>query len=90
MADVASGRVHRVDLATGAGVEIASGVGGADGVVRDAKGRIYIGDVRGGKVFRIDSPARSRSSSPTVSSRQPISSWMTRDASWSPIPKPAR
>ncbi len=48
--------MHRVDLATGSGVEIASGVGGADGVVRDAKGRIYIGDVRGGKVFRIDSP----------------------------------
>lgn len=23
---------------------------------RDAKGRIYIGDVRGGKVFRIDGP----------------------------------
>ncbi len=56
LADVAIGRLFRVDLATGSGVELASNVGAADGVVRDAKGRIYIGDVRGGRVFRIDGP----------------------------------
>jgi streptogramin lyase len=56
LADVASGRLYRVEIASGSGVELSSGVGAADGVVRDAKGRIYIGDVRGGKVFRIDAP----------------------------------
>jgi streptogramin lyase len=44
-----------VKTADGSGEELASGLGGPDGVVRDAKGRIYIGDVRGGRVFRIDS-----------------------------------
>ncbi len=56
LADVATGRMHRVELASGKGEEIATGLGGADGIGRDAKGRLYIGDVRGGKVFRISEP----------------------------------
>ncbi|HEY4313188.1 MAG TPA: SMP-30/gluconolactonase/LRE family protein [Pirellulales bacterium] len=56
LADVASGRLYRVEIANGAATELAPGLGGADGVVKDAKGRIYIGDVRGGRVFRINEP----------------------------------
>ncbi|HVU86538.1 MAG TPA: SMP-30/gluconolactonase/LRE family protein [Gemmataceae bacterium] len=54
LADVSTGKLFRVEIATGKVEEIAAGLGGGDGVARDTKGRIYVGDVRGGKVFRVD------------------------------------
>jgi sugar lactone lactonase YvrE len=54
LADVASGKLLRVSLADGSAVELASGLGGADGIARDSKGRVYIGDVRGGRVFKVE------------------------------------
>ena len=45
----------RVSLADGKLVDLASGFGGADGLTRDTKGRIYVSDYRGGRVFVMQS-----------------------------------
>jgi sugar lactone lactonase YvrE len=49
--DFTSGRLNRVNLADGKMAEVARGFGGADGLTRDAKGRIYVSNWRGGQVF---------------------------------------
>lgn len=54
LVDVSTGKLFRVEIASGKVEEIAAGLGSGDGVARDDKGRIYVGDVRGGKVFRVD------------------------------------
>ncbi len=51
VADFTAGRLYRASLADGSMVELASGLGGADGLARDVKGRIYVSDWKGGKVF---------------------------------------
>ncbi len=49
--DFASGNLYRIDIATGAMEEVATGFGGGDGVVRDKKGLIYVSDWKTGQVF---------------------------------------
>jgi SMP-30/Gluconolactonase/LRE-like region len=51
LVDFTGGRLYRATLADGTLVELAKGFGGADGLTRDAKGRIYVSDWRGGRVF---------------------------------------
>jgi len=53
--DFTSGRLNRVTLADGKMVELAKGFGGADGLTRDTKGRIYASDWRNGRVFVMNS-----------------------------------
>lgn len=53
LADAMTGTLYRVTLATGAAEKVAEDLGGPDGIVEDAAGNIYIGDVRGGRVLRI-------------------------------------
>jgi DNA-binding beta-propeller fold protein YncE len=55
MVDFTTGRLYRANLADGKLVELARGFGGADGLTRDAKGRIYVSDWRKGRVFVMNS-----------------------------------
>jgi gluconolactonase len=53
--DFTSGRLNRLNLADGKAVELARGLGSTDGLTRDAKGRIYTSDWRGGRIFVMNS-----------------------------------
>lgn len=52
--DFTSGILYDYDVASRRLQEIASGFGGADGLVRQANGTIYISDWKAGKVYRVD------------------------------------
>ncbi|HSH88139.1 MAG: SMP-30/gluconolactonase/LRE family protein [Methylophilus sp.] len=52
--DFTSGILYNYDLAGRKLQEIASGFGGADGIVRQANGTIYVSDWKNGKVYRVD------------------------------------
>ena len=55
LVDFTAGRLYRANLADGKLVELARGFGGADGLTRDSKGRIYVSNWRGGQVFVMNS-----------------------------------
>jgi len=55
MVDFTARRLYRANRADGKLVELARGFGGADGLTRDSKGRIYVSDWRGGKIFVMNS-----------------------------------
>ncbi|SDK20134.1 SMP-30/Gluconolaconase/LRE-like region-containing protein [Methylophilus rhizosphaerae] len=52
--DFTSGILYDYDVASHRLQEIASGFGGADGLVRQANGTIYVSDWKAGKVYRVD------------------------------------
>lgn len=52
--DFTSGILYDYDLAARKLQEIASGFGGADGIVRQANGTVYVSDWKNGKVYRVD------------------------------------
>ncbi len=54
LADMGAGILYRLDLAAGKLQKLAEGLNGPDGIAKDAKGRIFIGDWKGGKLFLID------------------------------------
>ena len=54
MVDFTSGILYDYALASQRLQEIASGFGGADGLVRQANGTIYVSDWKSGKVYRVD------------------------------------
>lgn len=49
--DFSSGILYRIEIATGAMQEVASGFGGGDGLVRGKKGLLYVSDWKTGQVF---------------------------------------
>jgi gluconolactonase len=53
--DFTAGRLYRTNLADGQLAELARGLGSTDGLTRDSKGRIYVSDWRGGRIFVINS-----------------------------------
>lgn len=54
LVDFTSGVLYNYNQLTKQLDEIASGFGGADGIVKQANGNIYISDWKNGKVFRVD------------------------------------
>lgn len=52
--DFTSGILYNYDLTARKLQEMASGFGGADGIVRQANGTIYVSDWKNGKVYRVD------------------------------------
>jgi len=52
--DFTSGILYNYDFAVRKLQEVASGFGGADGIVRQANGTIYVSDWKNGKVYRVD------------------------------------
>lgn len=54
LVDFTSGVLYNYNQLTKQLNEIASGFGGADGIVKQANGNIYISDWKNGKVFRVD------------------------------------
>jgi len=54
LVDFTSGVLYNYNQLTKKLEEIASGFGGADGIVKQANGNIYISDWKNGKVFRVD------------------------------------
>lgn len=54
LVDFTSGVLYNYNQLTKKLEEIASGFGGADGLVKQANGNIYISDWKNGKVFRVD------------------------------------
>ena len=52
--DFTSGILYKYDVAGRRLQEVASGFGGADGIVRQANGTIYVSDWKNGKVYRVD------------------------------------
>lgn len=52
--DFTSGILYNYDFAGRKLQEVASGFGGADGIVRQANGTIYVSDWKNGKVYRVD------------------------------------
>ncbi|HEX3728149.1 MAG TPA: SMP-30/gluconolactonase/LRE family protein [Pirellulales bacterium] len=54
LVDFTSGRLSRASLADSTLVELAKGFGGADGLARDAKGRLYVSDWKGGRIFVLE------------------------------------
>lgn len=54
LVDFTSGTLYNYNQLTKKLEEIASGFGGADGIVKQANGNIYVSDWKNGKVFRVD------------------------------------
>ncbi len=54
IADFTSGILYNYDFAGRKLQEVATGFGGADGIVRQANGTIYVSDWKNGKVYRVD------------------------------------
>jgi|LakWasM103_HOW12_FD_contig_121_19663_length_2686_multi_5_in_0_out_0_3 sugar lactone lactonase YvrE len=54
LVDFTSGVLYNYNLLTKKLDEVASGLGGGDGIVKQANGTIYVSDWKAGKVFRID------------------------------------
>jgi sugar lactone lactonase YvrE len=57
LADYTASRLYRVGIADGKVTEVAANVVGADGIARDDKGRIFVGDWKSGRVYLIDTAA---------------------------------
>lgn len=56
VADFGSGILYRLDLSSGSLSALNQGFGGADGLVRDANGSLYVSDWKNGKVWRLTDP----------------------------------
>lgn len=56
MLDFGSGELHRINLKTKKLTKLASELGGADGIIYDHYGRLYLSDWKNGKVFVIPRP----------------------------------
>ncbi|MFA9461364.1 SMP-30/gluconolactonase/LRE family protein [Thiohalorhabdus methylotrophus] len=56
VADFGSGRLIRLDLASGELTGLNRGLGAADGLVRDARGNLYVSDWGNGRLFLLSSP----------------------------------
>jgi glucose/arabinose dehydrogenase len=54
--DFSTGELHRLKIADGTSEKLADGFGGADGLVFDPYGRLYVSDWKNGKVFVIPRP----------------------------------
>ncbi|HKA06257.1 MAG TPA: SMP-30/gluconolactonase/LRE family protein, partial [Gemmataceae bacterium] len=54
--DLSTGELHRLKIADGTSEKLANGFGGADGLVFDPYGRLYVSDWKNGKVFVIPRP----------------------------------
>jgi gluconolactonase len=52
VADFGLGHLYRFDLNTGKLERIGGGFGGTDGLAKDAKGRLYVGDWKNGRLFQ--------------------------------------
>lgn len=52
--DFVSGILYRIKIRTGEMEKIAEGFGGGDGLVRGSKGRLFVSDWKGGRVFSVD------------------------------------
>jgi gluconolactonase len=91
LVDFTAGRLYRANLADGKLVELARGFGGADGLTRDAKGRIYVSNWRGGQIFVMNSESDKPRCCSKGSSRPRISSSTPRaESCWCPTPGPVR
>lgn len=55
VADFGLGYLYRYDLTTGTPQRLGGGFGGADGIARDARTRLFIGDWKNGRLFMISS-----------------------------------
>lgn len=51
--DFASGILYRINLASGAMTEIASGFGGGDGIVKTKSGKVYVSDWQNGVINQV-------------------------------------
>lgn len=56
VADFGTGKLYRLDLASGEITGLNQGFGGADGLVRDSRGYLYISDWAGGNVWQLTEP----------------------------------
>jgi glucose/arabinose dehydrogenase len=56
MADAGTGDLYRIKLADNSTEKLADGLGGADGVIWDHYGRLFVSDWKNGKVFAIPRP----------------------------------
>jgi glucose/arabinose dehydrogenase len=56
VADFGTGDLFRADLSTGKVNKLNQGFGGADGLVRDARGYLYVSDWNNGKVWQLTEP----------------------------------
>lgn len=56
VADFGTGDLYTLDLASGKVDKVNQGFGGADGLVRDANGLLYISDWKNGKVWQLVEP----------------------------------
>ncbi|QEL14123.1 PQQ-dependent sugar dehydrogenase [Limnoglobus roseus] len=56
LADMGTGTLYRVKVADGSADKVADGFGGADGIAWDNYGRLFVSDVKGGRVFGIPRP----------------------------------
>ncbi|WP_022950071.1 SMP-30/gluconolactonase/LRE family protein [Methylohalobius crimeensis] len=57
VADFGTGELFRLDLIRGKVIDLNSGLGGTDGLVRDSRGYLYVSDWKGGKVWRLVEPS---------------------------------
>ncbi len=55
VADFGLGDLYRYDMTTSTAQRVGGGFGGTDGLARDARGRLFVGDWKNGRVFRINS-----------------------------------
>ncbi|HAO23691.1 MAG TPA: hypothetical protein DCQ49_00995, partial [Methylophaga sp.] len=56
VADFGTGDLFQLDIANGKATKVNSGFGGADGLVRDTNGVLYISDWAGGQVWQLADP----------------------------------
>ena len=56
VADFGTGDLYRTDLASGKVKNLNQGFGGADGLVRDTHGFLYVSDWQNGKVWQLAGP----------------------------------
>lgn len=56
VADFGTGDLHRADLTSGKVKDLNQGFGGADGLVRDTRGFLYVSDWNNGKVWQLAGP----------------------------------
>jgi sugar lactone lactonase YvrE len=56
VADFGTGDLFQLDIAAAKATKVNSGFGGADGLVRDTDGFLYISDWANGKVWQLNAP----------------------------------
>lgn len=54
--DYATGALYRIDSHTAAAERVNGGFGSGDGLARDAEHRLYVSDVKKGRLFQLDTP----------------------------------